>query len=163
VAQQIGGAPIFASGELNMYEMVSILRACDRMLSSRYHAIVTSMPAGVPSAGVTMDERIRNLMHQRGHNHLFMEVDEPELADKIVAALGALDSEAEEIREAMGRTVALNLRLMARMGVYFEERVARQYPEFPIRTGVRGWQEYLPPLGPVLGRLIEEHSGVLAA
>jgi polysaccharide pyruvyl transferase WcaK-like protein len=163
VAQEIGGAPIFASGELNMYEMVSILRACDRMLSSRYHAIVTSMPAGVPSAGVTMDERIRNLMHQRGHNHLFMEVDEPELADKIVAALGALDSEAEEIREAMGRTVALNLRLMARMGVYFEERVARQYPEFPIRTGVRGWQEYLPPLGPVLGRLIEEHSGVLAA
>src|SRR6202041_1500525 len=163
VAQEIGGAPIFASGELNMYEMVSILRACDRMLSSRYHAIVTSMPAGVPSAGVTMDERIRNLMHQRGHNHLFMEVDEPELADKIVAALGALDSEAEEMREAMGRTVALNLRLMARMGVYFEERVARQYPEFPIRTGVHGWQEYLPTLGPVLGRLIEEHSGVLAA
>ena len=50
----------------NMYEMVSILRACDRMLSSRYHAIVTSMPAGVPSAGVTMDERIRNLMRERG-------------------------------------------------------------------------------------------------
>ena len=163
VAEQIGGAPIFASDELNMYEMVSILRSCDRMLSSRYHAIVTSMPAGVPSAGITMDERIRNLMHQRGHEHLFMEVDEPDLADRIVAALGALDSEAEEIREAMGRTVALNLQLMARMGVYFEERVARQYPEFPIRTGVRGWQEYLPPLGSVLCRLLEEHSGVLAA
>ena len=121
------------------------------------------MPAGVPSAGVTMDERIRNLMHQRGHEHLMMEVDEPDLADKIVAALGALDSEVEEIREAMGRTVARNLRLMARMGVYFEERVARQYPDFPIRTGVRGWEEYLPSLGPVLCRLLEEHSGVMAA
>jgi polysaccharide pyruvyl transferase WcaK-like protein len=163
VADAIGGAPIFASDELNMYELVSILRSCDRMLSSRFHAIVTSMPAGVPSAGVTMDERIRNLLRQRGHDHLLMKVDEPELADKIVAALGALDAEAEEIRDSMGRTVARNLKMMARMGVYFEERVAAQYPEFPIRTGVLGWEEYLPPLAPELRKLLEVHSGVLAA
>jgi polysaccharide pyruvyl transferase WcaK-like protein len=163
VAKEFGGAPIFASDERNMYELVSILRACQRMLSSRFHAIVTSMPSGVPSAGVTMDERIRNLMRQRGHEHLMMEVDEPDLADKIVAALSALDSEAEDIRDAMGRTVARNLRMMARMGVYFEERVARQYPEFPIRTGVLGWEEYLPPLAPELCKLLEDHSGVLAA
>ena len=50
----------------------------------------------------------------------------------------------------MGRTVARNLQMMARMGVYFEERVARQYPDFPIRTGVLGWEEYLPPLSPAL-------------
>ena len=163
VAQKIGGAAIFASDERNMYELVSILRACHRMLSSRFHAIVTSMPVGVPSAGVTMDERIRNLMHQRGHDHLMMEVDEPDLADKIVVALNALDAEADAIRCSMGRVVAKNLRLMARMGVYFEERVARQYPQFPIRTGVRGWEEYLPPLGPALRKLLEDHSGELAA
>ena len=86
-----------------------------------------------------------------------------DVADKIVAALSALDSEAEDIRDAMGRTVARNLRMMARMGVYFEERVARQYPEFPIRTGVLGWEEYLPPLAPELCKLLEDHSGVLAA
>ena len=79
VAEKLGGAPIFCSDRYNMYEIVSILRACDRMLSSRFHAIVTSMPAGVPSAGVTMDERIRNLMRERGHEHLLMRVDEPDL------------------------------------------------------------------------------------
>ena len=163
VAQKIGGAAIFASDERNMYELVSILRACHRMLSSRFHAIVTSMPGGVPSAGVTMDERIRNLMNQRGHDHLMMEVDEPDLADKIVVALNALDAEADAIRCSMGRVVAKNLRLMARMGVYLEERVARQYPQFPIRTGVRSWEEYLPPLGPALRKLLEDHSGELAA
>ncbi|MGA2510772.1 MAG: polysaccharide pyruvyl transferase family protein [Candidatus Acidiferrales bacterium] len=163
VAQKIGGAPIFASDQLNMYEIVSVLRECDRMLSSRYHAIVTSMPAGVPSAGVTMDERIRNLMHQRGHDHLVMKVDEPDLADKIVVALGALDAEADELRHSMGRVVASNLQLMSRMGVYFEEHVAQQYREFPIRTGVLGWEEYLPPLSPTLCKLLEEHSGVLAS
>jgi len=163
VAAKIGGAPIFASDQYNMYELVSILRACHRMLSSRFHAIVTSMPAGVPSAGVTMDERIRNLMRERGHEHLLMAVDDRELSDRIVAALRALDREPEEIRCAMRTTVARNLHLMARMGVYFEERVARRYPEFPVRTGVLGWEEYLPPLGPTLCELLEEHSGVLAS
>jgi polysaccharide pyruvyl transferase WcaK-like protein len=162
VAQKLGGAPIFASDKFNMYELVSILRAADRVLSSRYHAIVTSMPAGVPSAGVTMDERIRNLMRERGHEHLLMRVDEPELADKIVAALRALDAQAAEIRETMRQTVARNLQLMARMGTYFEEQVARRYPQFPVRTGVLSWEDYLPPLSPTLVKLLEEHSGVLA-
>jgi polysaccharide pyruvyl transferase WcaK-like protein len=163
VAQKLGGAPVFASDRYDMYELVSILRACDRMLSSRYHAIVTSMPVGVPSAGVTMDERIRNLMRERGHEHLLMNVDDSALEDKIVAALRSLDAQADEIRDAMGRTVAQNLQLMARMGVYFEEQVARRYPEFPIRGGVLGWEEYLPPLSPTLHALLEEHSGVLVS
>ena len=72
IAEKLGGAPIFSSDRCNMYEIVSVLRSCDRMLSSRYHAIVTSMPGGVLSAGVTMDERIRNLMRERGHEYLLM-------------------------------------------------------------------------------------------
>jgi polysaccharide pyruvyl transferase WcaK-like protein len=163
VAAKLGGAPIFSSAQLTMFEMVSILRQCDRILSSRFHAIVTSMPAGVPSAGVTMDERIGNLMRDRGHHHLLMKVDEPDLAEKIVVALRALDAEAEEIRDACGRIVARNLQMMARMGVYFEEQVARRFPEFPVRTGVLGWEEYLPPLSPGLCKLLETHSGVLVA
>jgi polysaccharide pyruvyl transferase WcaK-like protein len=163
VAAQIGGAPVFGSNRFNMYEIVSILRASARILSSRYHAIVTSMPAGVPSAGVTMDERIRNLMRERGHEHLLMRVDDADLADKIVVALAALDSEPEAIRDSMERTVARNLQLMARMGTYFEEQVARRYPKFPIRTGVLGWEEYLPPLSPNLLKLLETQSGVLAS
>jgi polysaccharide pyruvyl transferase WcaK-like protein len=163
VAEKLGGVPIFCSDRMNMYELVSVLRACDRIVSSRYHAIVTSMPAGVPSAGVTMDERIGNLMRERGHEHLLMRVDDPELGDKIAASLRILDTEADEIREAMGRTVARNIQLMARMGVYFEEQVARHYPEFPIRTGVLGWEEYLPPLSSCLRELLEKHSGVLTS
>ncbi|HWG57702.1 MAG TPA: polysaccharide pyruvyl transferase family protein [Candidatus Acidoferrales bacterium] len=162
VAERLGGAPVFLSSRYNMYELVSILRGCDRLLSSRFHAIVTTMPAGVPSAGVTMDERIRNLMRDRGHEHLFMEVDDAELEDKIPAALRALDAEAEPIAHAMGEVVARNLQTMARMGSYLEECVARRYPEFPVRTGVVGWEEYLPPLGPALLQLLENHAGALA-
>jgi polysaccharide pyruvyl transferase WcaK-like protein len=158
MSEKMGGVPVFASDSYNMSELVSILRACDRILSSRYHAIVTSMPAGVPSAGVTMDERIRNLMRERGHEHLLMTVDDAELEDKIPDALHALDAEADQIRCANGRVVARNLKLMARMGTYLEEQVARTYPEFPLRSGVLSWEDYLPPLSPLLRGLIERHE-----
>jgi len=110
-----------------------------------------------------MDERIRNLMRDRGHEHLLMKVDELDLADKIVEALCTLDAEADKIRCAMKRTVARNLQLMARMGMYFEAQVARQYPDFPIRSGILGWEDYLPPLGPALCELLEAHSGAVVA
>jgi len=158
ISEKLGRLPIFSSDRLNMYEIVSILRQCDRMLSSRFHAIVTSMPGGVPSAGVTMDERIRNLMRERGHEHLLMKVDEPDLSDRIVVALEALDAEADQIRQTMRLTVARNLQLMARMGMYLEERIALQYPEFPIRQGVLSWQDYLPPLSENLVRISDEQD-----
>jgi len=163
IAERISGAPFFSSERLTMYELVSILRQSSLMLSSRFHAVVTSMPAGVPSVGVTMDERIRNLMRDRGHEHLLMNVDDPDLADRIVAALSALDAAREEIQDAMGRAVTRNLHTMARMGVYFEERVARQYPEFPVHAGVRSWEDYLPPLSPLLCGLFEKHTEALAS
>lgn len=162
ISEKVGGAPIFSSEQYDMYELVSILRACHRMISSRYHAIVTSMPAGVPSIGVTMDERIRNLMRDRGHEHLLMSVDEPELSGRILSALEAVDRNADEISASLGPVVARNLPLMARMGRYLEEQVARRFPDFPLRQGVLSWEDYLPPLSPRLLALVEGNSGVLA-
>ena len=80
------------------------------MVSSRYHAIVTSMPALVPSAGVTMDERIRNLMQERGHEDLLMTVDDPTLGDKLVDGHGTLRTEREAIREASAAPWCSNLK-----------------------------------------------------
>ncbi|HYL46588.1 MAG TPA: polysaccharide pyruvyl transferase family protein [Candidatus Limnocylindrales bacterium] len=163
IAEKLGGAPIFSSERYDMYEIVSILRACRRLLSSRYHAIVTTMPAGIPSAGVAMDERVRNLMRERGHDHLLMEVDEPNLGDRIFEALRALDSHEDDVRDAMARAVIRNLPLMARMGVYLEGEVARHFPEFPVRKGVLHWEDYLPPLSPNLRRLLETHESAAVA
>ena len=90
ISERLGGVPVLTSDQYNMYELVSILRSCHMMASSRYHGIVTSMPALVPSAGITMDERIRNLMRERGHQELLMTVDDPDLEPKLLAALECL-------------------------------------------------------------------------
>jgi polysaccharide pyruvyl transferase WcaK-like protein len=155
IAERIGGAPVFASNDYNMYELVSILRSGHMMISSRYHGIVTSMPALVPSAGVTMDERIRNLMQERGHNHLLLNVDDPSLGEKLIHILEALQREREAIADGIGRTVVRNLKMMARMGVFLERTVHERYPEFPIQGGLRSWENYLPPLQPALKQLVE--------
>jgi polysaccharide pyruvyl transferase WcaK-like protein len=144
------GAPVFTSDDYDMFQLVSILRAASYMVSSRYHGIVTCMPSLVASAGVTMDERIRNLMRERGHEHLFLTVDDPELEPKLLQMMEALVREAESVREGIGRTVVRNLKVMARMGTLLEDTVRRTYREFPLRSGVRPWEEYLPPLGKTL-------------
>ena len=158
ISEMLGGVPILTSEDYNMYQLVSILRACHLMVSSRYHGIVTSMPALVPSAGITMDERIRNLMNERGHRELLMNVDDPDLAERTLAALEVLDREGERIADGIARTVVRNLKLMARMGVYFEEEVQRRYPEFPTRRGEWGWEDYLPPMSAGLRELVAAYS-----
>lgn len=158
VAKRLGGVPVFSSADYDMYQLVSLLRCCHLMVSSRYHGIVTSMSSLVPSAGVTMDERIRNLMHERGHQDLLLTVDDPDLEEKLFAIIGKLLKEHEAIREGIGKTVAKNLKVMARMGVYFEEHLQVCYPEFPIRRGLQNWENYLPPLSGNLRKLLETYS-----
>jgi len=158
ITEQIPGLPIFTSDDYDMHQMVSVLRQASYMVSSRYHGIVTAMPSLVASAGVTMDERIRNLMRERGHNHLCVTVDDPNLSAKMLQMMETLVSDAESISVGIGDTVVRNLKVMARMGVIFEDLMRRQYPEFPLRGGVRSWEEYLPPLSEDLVRLAEKYD-----
>ncbi|HWB77190.1 MAG TPA: hypothetical protein VG755_19625 [Nannocystaceae bacterium] len=151
-------APIIASDEWNMFDMVSMLRNCTWMLSSRFHAVVTSMPGQVASAGITMDERIRNLMNDRGHPHLFLEVDEDNLAEKVVNVLETLAKDREQIREDIGRAVPKQLALMGGMGIDFMDEVVRLYPEFPRRDLPRTWQAHLPAMEPALLKLLDRYG-----
>ncbi len=162
LAPQLGGAPVFTSDAHDMYELVSVLRCCSLMVSSRYHAMVTSMPGLVPSAGITMDERIRNLLRERGHDHLLLTVDDPDLETQLLVVMERLAADADAIRDGIARSVVRNLKTMARMGVFFERAVHKCYPEFPTRSGVHSWEEYLPALGPNLERLLETYEGAAA-
>ena len=166
IAKEIPGTPVLTSDDYDMFQLVSILRACTYLVSSRYHGIVTCMPAQVVSAGVTMDERIRNLMRERGHQHLLLTVDDPDLEPKLLQVMESLVAEAEAIRENIGKAVVSNLKAMARMAIFLEDEVRRTYPEFPLRRGVVSWEDNLPPLSENLRKLVETYDrspAVLAA
>ena len=158
IAAHMPGMPVFTSDDYDMFQIVSILRASSYMISSRYHGIVTCMPSLVASAGVTMDERIHNLMRERGHQHLLLTVDDPELEPKLLQIMEALIAEADAVREGIAGTVVRNLKVMARMGTFLEDAVRRAYPEFPLRSGVLSWEDYLPPLSSQLLQLAKRYD-----
>ena len=110
-----------------------------------------------------MDERIRNLMRERGHQHLLLTVDDPDLGPKLLQVMERLVVEAEEIRESIGQTVVNNLKGMARMAIFFEDEVRKTYPEFPLRKGVLNWEDNLPPLPADLRKLVEEYDTTAVA
>ena len=149
---------LFISDTYDMYDLVSVLRSCHMMISSRFHAIVTSMPGLVPSIGVTMDERIRNLMTDRGHPDMFFEVDEKDLGDKLLVSLRRLYREADQISGEIGKAVPQQLRLMGQMGIDFMDEVVRVYPEFPRKDLPRTWEAHLPALPPAVQRVLERHG-----
>ena len=110
-----------------------------------------------------MDERIRNLLRDRGHGQLLLTVDDPDLEAKLLTVLENLANDANNLRHGIGRCVVRNLKSMARMGMYLERAVQERYPEFPTHSGVRGWEEYLPPLSANLDRLLETYESAAYA
>jgi len=105
-----------------------------------------------------MDERIRNLMRERNHPELLMTVDDPELESRLLGALETLATQGERIADGIARTVVKNLKVMARMGVLFEEEVQRRYPEFGTRQGQWSWEDYLPPMSESLRQLLAAYN-----
>jgi polysaccharide pyruvyl transferase WcaK-like protein len=152
------GAPLFVSDEHDMYTLVSVLRQASLLVSSRFHAMVASMPAGVPAVGVTMDERIQNLLYDSGHKELLLRVSDSDLGSRLVEAMRSAYAQRETLRHDNRKFVPGQLLKLAQMGMDFEDEVARVYPDFPRRNVPRSPEHYLPTLSPFLVQLMEAHA-----
>ncbi len=150
-----GDVPLFISDEHDMFDLVSVIRHARMMVSSRYHAMVTSMPAGVPSAGVTIDERIPNLLAERRHPELGLTVEDPNLRERLRGVLQVLHDEEDRLRAETLAAVPAQLSRMADMGRVFVEEVQRFHPELPIAATGSSDEAWLPPLPSSLRNSLE--------
>jgi polysaccharide pyruvyl transferase WcaK-like protein len=159
-AERVGDVPVICSDAHELQTMVGVLHRCQWLVASRYHALVTSMMAGVAPVGVTMDERIRNLMDDRGSPERCLGVDDEDLSERVVGELQAATRDLPGERLRSERTVVRNLREMGRMGQRLAEYVVDQLPDFPLPPG-RGtagdpW-DHLPPMSARLAAMVERH------
>ena len=104
-----------------------------------------------------MDERIINLMKERGHDDLCISVNEENLDERILDLMEKLVANEEAIRIGIGKSVVRNLKGMAQMGVYFHEAIHRQFTLFPVENNLVSWIDYLPPLSAQLHTLLEKY------
>lgn len=157
--EELGGAlPMFLSEDIHMHDMVSILRKGSLLLSSRFHAMVCSMPAAVPMVGVTMDERISNLMQMTGTPDFSISCDASDLPELACAALENAWQERETLKAKYEYTVAENLFGMDKMGKLLLEHVESrtENTEFAKRVSARGGT--LPELSPDLERIMSKYA-----
>jgi polysaccharide pyruvyl transferase WcaK-like protein len=158
--------PLLVSDEHDYSEMVAALWHTDVLVASRFHAIVCSMAGKAVSVGVTMDERIRNLMADRGTPALSLEVDQPDLAEALSARMEHAWAHREEMRDGIERTVVRNLRRMGHMGAMLVDHVRARHPEMPFADGLGEhgdpW-DHLPPLSARLAELRDRFAPDLPA
>ena len=161
--------PLFVSDDHDHVPMIGLLRSARWLVSSRYHAIVCSMPGGTASAGITMDERIRNLMADRGTPELALETTDPDLGTHLLTVLRTLRDEEARVVDGIGRCVATTLVRMGQMGIDLVDHLRARHPELPIDprfgSGGDGPLAHLPPLAPGQQALIDAHRppGALAS
>lgn len=147
---------IFSSQVYNGFQMVSILRKISLLITSRYHANVLSMPFGVPTIGLSMDERIYNLMAERNHHqYYYIDCEDAYLEDKLFIAMEDIWMKRATVKNEILAIIPKYLRLMANMGFHFQMFIRENFPDFPFIENQRDWVEYLPPLDVNLNKLIQ--------
>jgi polysaccharide pyruvyl transferase WcaK-like protein len=156
-------APCLVSGDAPLRTIVAVLREADLLVTSRYHAIVLTMPAGVPAVGVSMDSRIADLLGGAGQGDLVIPVRDPALLKRLRGAM----ADAEARREASARRaadeVAAQLREMASMGRALFATMRRHFPWLRGPAPDAADEAFLPPLSPPLRALLDRRAGGLPA
>ncbi len=91
-------AKVFSSNEHDAATMTRVLRSLDLLVTSRYHAAVLSMAAGVPQAAIGHDLRLHDLYVESGlHDEFFFESDSPTLWDDLPGVVDRLVAENDAI------------------------------------------------------------------
>lgn len=139
---------VIVGAEHSAGDVVAALRCSDLLISSRFHALIAAMPAGVPSLGVAMDERIRNLLDASSQSDRLVLASDPDLGKKLLDAARRLDR--AEVASAARRTIAGALRATGEMGRQFVVEVCRQLPAFELPRRGSTWQDHSAPLPPEL-------------
>lgn len=138
------GNSVIIGAEHEVGDVVSALRCSDLLISSRFHALVCAMPAGVPSIGIAMDERIRNLFVATGQEERLMPADAPNLGRLILDAARRLDR--LEVERASRQTVGEAIRATGDMGRQFLHEFRQMLPDFPLPDHAQGWQAHVASL-----------------
>lgn len=156
LAQRLDAPPPLMSGDCDADVIVAVLRAAQRIVSMRLHAIILSMGAGVPPIGVAFDGRISALMEEDGLPELVLQAHDVALGQRLGELLEYVTVNRERIKNDVRRAAAHHLRQQGEMGQALRREVARRYPDFALPQVGAGWRGGLPAFDPDLVDLAKE-------
>jgi len=133
-------ARVFSAREHDASHMTELLRALDLLITSRYHAAVLSLEAGVPQVAVGHDTRLDTLYRDLGlREEWFLPPEQAAgLQERVERLLAAPDLQ----REALRRGHAAHLARARENRLLLTEFVARSLPGTPTH-GIEGGAKWV--------------------
>lgn len=119
-------ASLMGSTETNAYQMASGLRDLDALVTSRYHAAVLSMAAGVPMMAIGHDRRLEDLFEEIGLvDELFLRYDAGMDWERAMRMLATIMEDGARVSGAVGKGFREQTRRMSRNRVLLREFMER--------------------------------------
>ena len=149
--------PIILSGEWSIQDIVSVIRCSHIVISSRYHAIVTSMSGMIPTIGISIDERIENLYAECGIQGCLIKASNKALSSELLTTLHNVHKNHDKYSSKLPTIVAQQLIRMSKMGQILYKEITSRYSDIdPIIDN--DVESFLPELSPSLRLLLQEQK-----
>ncbi len=129
-------AILISCNEYGGLQIGAILRQLSLLITTRYHAMVLSMPGSVPFIGLSRDERIRGVMRETGlYEQYYVDYRTEELGktlrDKICAIMDDPD-ECERVKKVIDAHLPYYFAQMSLLGLDIRSLVSECFPGFPL-------------------------------
>ena len=119
-------------------EIASVLRNLQLLITTRYHAMVLSMPGLVPFIGLSRDERIRGVMQETKLDDDYyadwQRADLPELLRSRVSRLLENPAEPERVKKIIRAWLPYYFAQMARLGLDIRQIVRESFPALALKA-----------------------------
>jgi len=119
-------------------EIASVLRDLKLLITTRYHAMVLSMPGLVPFIGLSRDERIRGVMLETqlydDYYADWQRDDLPELLRNRVSRLMEKPDERERVKKIIRNWLPYYFAQMARLGLDIRKIMQQSFPALKLKT-----------------------------
>lgn len=130
-------------------EIAAMLRQLSLLTTTRYHAMVLSMPGKVPFIGLSRDERIRGVMKELDlYKDYYVDYQTKGLLgvlkEKAQAILGSKD-ESERLKKAINDNLPYYYAQMGMLGLDIRELVRESFPGFePVELDEENLKALIP-------------------
>jgi polysaccharide pyruvyl transferase WcaK-like protein len=138
VAAMMKQKPIIIScNEYVGVEIAPVLRNLTALITTRYHAMVLSMPGLIPFIGLSRDERIRGVMTETGlYDDYYADYSRDDLKEalyRMVSRLLESPEERQRVKKIIQEWLPYYFAQMAHLGMDIRKMIREKFPELKIR------------------------------
>lgn len=137
MSQMKNKAILISCNEYVGTQIAAILRLLKMLITTRYHAMVLSMPGCVPFVGLSRDERIRGVMKETGlYDDYYVDYRTQDLANVLKTKISNIfdnKKEAERVSKTIEKNLPYYYAQMGMLGLDIRDFIREKFPGINIK------------------------------